>query len=159
MALDGGIGCAARVRRGLGTTKRDSLGTSKRSGDSGSRRKLHGPVSVNWAGEMALGETNSLLSHFGKLVAQLESVTASVPQQPLGAHLNFHLLSELVSAIKEESKETIIHWQRKCEEALLSLLVKGPLQSVGHVESLAMARVIEKGNNICIFSRVSNFQG
>ena len=82
----------------------------------------------------AMGKTDSPQSLFGKLVAQLESVAASVCQQPPDAHLCFPFLSERVSAIEEECKETIIHWQRKYEDTLLPLLVKGPydLSSIWH---------------------------
>ena len=69
------------------------------------------------------------------------------------------LLCKLASTIAEESKVTILHWQSKCEDAILSLLAKGPLRSVTHLASLAMARIVEKGDNISIYSRVSSLQG
>ncbi|XP_058082079.1 protein SWEETIE-like [Magnolia sinica] len=44
------------------------------------------------------------LSRFGVLVAQLESIVASAPQQPPDALLCFDLLSDLVSVIDDEPK-------------------------------------------------------
>ncbi|XP_078444054.1 HEAT repeat-containing protein [Wolffia australiana] len=99
------------------------------------------------------------LSRFGVLVAQLESVAASARQQPPDSLLCFDLLSELVSAIDDDSKEAIVPWQRKCEEALYSLLIKGPRRPVRRLASLAMAKVIEKGDSISVYSRVSSLQG
>ncbi|CAA6670474.1 unnamed protein product [Spirodela intermedia] len=99
------------------------------------------------------------LSSFGVLVAQLESIAASARQQPPDALLCFDLLSELVSAIEEEPKEAIVPWQRKCEDALYSLLVMGARRPVRRLASLAMARVIAKGDSISIYSRVSSLQG
>ncbi|KAK1263806.1 hypothetical protein QJS04_geneDACA011908 [Acorus gramineus] len=102
---------------------------------------------------------NVPLSRFGVLVAQLESIAASAPQQPPDPILCFDLLSELVSAINEESQESILHWQRKCEDALFKLLVLGARCPVRHLASVAMARVIAKGDSISIYSRVSSLQG
>ncbi|WOK94226.1 HEAT repeat-containing protein 5B isoform X6 [Canna indica] len=99
------------------------------------------------------------LSQFGVLVAQLESIAASAPQQPPDALLCFDLLSELVAAIEDEPKETIQQWQRKCEDALYSLLILGARCPVRRLASLAMGRVIGKGDGISIYSRVSSLQG
>ncbi|MQL75045.1 hypothetical protein Taro_007417 [Colocasia esculenta] len=126
------------------------------------------------------------LSRFGVLVAQLESIVASARQQPPDALLCFDLLSELAAAIEEEPKarnfsfrsppylfcrlhfvaytfqlpsEVIAYWQRKCEDALYSLLVLGARRPVRRLASLAMVRVIAKGDHISIYSRVSSLQG
>ncbi|RLM55986.1 HEAT repeat-containing protein 5B isoform X5 [Panicum miliaceum] len=69
------------------------------------------------------------LSRFGALVAQLESV------------------------------ETIQLWQRKCEDALQSLLVLGARRPVRRLASSAMGRIIEKGDAISVYSRASTLQG
>ncbi|XP_062179055.1 protein SWEETIE-like isoform X2 [Phragmites australis] len=99
------------------------------------------------------------LSRFGALVAQLESVVASARQKPPDALLCFDLLSELSSAIDEAPKETIQLWQRKCEDALQSLLVLGARRPVRRLASSAMGRIIEKGDVISVYSRVSTLQG
>ncbi|XP_012698207.1 protein SWEETIE-like [Setaria italica] len=99
------------------------------------------------------------LSRFGALVAQLESVVASAKQKPPDALLCFDLLSELSSAIDEASKETIQLWQRKCEDALQSLLVLGARRPVRRLASSAMGRIIEKGDAISVYSRASTLQG
>ncbi|CAN6221242.1 unnamed protein product [Urochloa humidicola] len=99
------------------------------------------------------------LSRFGALVAQLESVVASARQKPPDALLCFDLLSELSSAIDEASKETIQLWQRKCEDALQSLLVLGARRPVRRLASSAMGRIIEKGDAISVYSRASTLQG
>lgn len=50
-------------------------------------------------------------------------------------------------------------WQRKCEEALFSLLVLGARRPVRHLASVAMAKIIWKGDPISIYSRASSLQG
>lgn len=102
---------------------------------------------------------NAPLSRFGVLVAQLESLVASVSQKSPDALLCFDLLSDLVSAIDDESKESISLWQRKCEDALYSLLILGAKRPVRHLASIAMAKIISKGDSISIYSRVSSLQG
>ncbi|XP_039805913.1 protein SWEETIE-like isoform X1 [Panicum virgatum] len=99
------------------------------------------------------------LSRFGALVAQLESVVASARQKTPDALLCFDLLSELSAAINEAPKETIQLWQRKCEDALQSLLVLGARRPVRHLASSAMGRIIEKGDAISVYSRASTLQG
>nr|GMD55450.1 HEAT repeat-containing protein 5B isoform X2 [Ipomoea batatas] len=102
---------------------------------------------------------NVPLSRFGVLVAQLESIVASAAHKPPDPLLCFDLLSDLISAIDEEPKESILLCQRKCEDALYSLLVLGARKPVRHLASLAMARVIQKGDSISIYSRASSLQG
>ena len=87
------------------------------------------------------------------------SATTSARKQPLGAHLCFPLLSELISAIEEEPKETVLHWQNKCKNALLLFLVKEPLRSVRHLASLAMEKIFEKGGSTPTQSRGRSLQG
>ncbi|KQK18234.1 hypothetical protein BRADI_1g39436v3 [Brachypodium distachyon] len=99
------------------------------------------------------------LSRFGALVAQLESVVASARQKPPDALLCFDLLSELSSALDEAPKETIQLWQRKCEDALQSLLVFGACRPVRRLASSAMVRIIQKGDAISVYSRASTLQG
>ncbi|KAH0449198.1 hypothetical protein IEQ34_022998 [Dendrobium chrysotoxum] len=109
---------------------------------------------------MAKRQTESVpLSKFGVLVAQLESIVASAPQQSPDPLLCFDLLSALVDAIGEESQENIVQWQRKCEDALFSLLVLGARRPIRRLASLAMVRVIGKGDGISIYSRASSLQG
>lgn len=102
---------------------------------------------------------NVPLSRFGVLVAQLESLVASASQQSPDPLLCFDLLSDLISAIDEEPKESILLWQRKCEDALYSLLILGARRPVRHLASVAMGRIILKGDNISVYSRVSSLQG
>ncbi|KAK4799124.1 hypothetical protein SAY86_024489 [Trapa natans] len=102
---------------------------------------------------------NVPLSRFGVLVAQLESIVASAAQQSPDPLLCFDLLSDLISAIDEEPKESILLWQRKCEDALYSLLTLGARRPVRHLASVAMARIISKGDGISIYSRASTLQG
>ncbi|XP_072983205.1 protein SWEETIE isoform X2 [Typha latifolia] len=99
------------------------------------------------------------LSRFGVLVAQLESIVASAAQQPPDALLCFDLLSELVAAIDEEPKESIQLSQRKCEDALCSLLILGARRPVRRLASSAIGKVIAKGDGISIYARASNLQG
>ncbi|KAM0896259.1 hypothetical protein ACQ4PT_023313 [Festuca glaucescens] len=110
------------------------------------------------AGAGAAGEPIPL-SRFGALVAQLESVVASARQKPPDALLCFDLLSELSSALDEAPKETIQLWQRKCEDALQSLLVFGACRPVRRLASSAMGRIIQKGDAISVYARASTLQG
>lgn len=56
-------------------------------------------------------------------------------------------------------QESILLWQRKCEDALYSLLILGARRPVRHLASVAMARIIFKGDAISIYSRASSLQG
>lgn len=56
-------------------------------------------------------------------------------------------------------QESILLWQRKCEDALYSLLILGARRPVRHLASVAMAMIIFKGDPISIYSRVSSLQG
>ncbi|KAG5247535.1 HEAT repeat-containing protein [Salix suchowensis] len=102
---------------------------------------------------------NVPLSRFGVLVAQLESIGASASQQSPDPLLSFDLLSDLLSAIDEEPQESILLWQRKCEDALYSLLKLGSRRPVRHLASVAMAKIISRGDSISIYSRASSLQG
>lgn len=102
---------------------------------------------------------NVPLSRFGVQVAQLESIVASVAHKSPDPLLCFDLLSDLISAIDEEPKESILLWQRKCEEALHSLLVLGARRPVRHLASVAMTRIISKGDSISIYSRAALSKG
>ncbi|KAL0332489.1 UNVERIFIED_CONTAM: protein SWEETIE [Sesamum calycinum] len=102
---------------------------------------------------------NIQLSRFGVLVAQLESIVASATHKPPDPLLCFDLLSDLISAVDEEQKESILLSQRKCEDALYSLLVLGARRPVRHLTSVAMAKVILNGDGISIYSRASSLQG
>ncbi|TKY64772.1 HEAT repeat-containing protein 5B [Spatholobus suberectus] len=99
------------------------------------------------------------LSRFGVLVAQLESIVASTVHKSPEPLLCFDLLSDLISAIDEDIKENILFCQRRCEDALYSLLVIGARRPVRHLASVAMAKVISKGDAISIYSRASSLQG
>ncbi|KAJ6398536.1 hypothetical protein OIU77_019346 [Salix suchowensis] len=98
---------------------------------------------------------NVPLSRFGVLVAQLESIGASASQQSPDPLLS----SDLLSAIDEEPQESILLWQRKCEDALYSLLKLGSRRPVRHLASVAMAKIISRGDSISIYSRASSLQG
>ncbi|KAG6392631.1 hypothetical protein SASPL_146855 [Salvia splendens] len=102
---------------------------------------------------------NMELSRLSVLVAQLESIVASAAHKPPDGLLCFDLLSDLISAIEEESKESVLQWQRKCEDTLYSLLVLGARRPVRHLASVAMANIILKGDSISIYSRASSLQG
>lgn len=56
-------------------------------------------------------------------------------------------------------QDSILLWQRKCEDTLYSLLVLGACRPVRHLASLAMAKIILKGDGISIYSRASSLQG
>ncbi|KAM7524202.1 hypothetical protein LguiA_014104 [Lonicera macranthoides] len=99
------------------------------------------------------------LSRFGVLVAQLESIVTSAAHKRPDPLLCFDLLSDLINAIDEEPKESLLLWQRKCEDALYSLLVLGARRPVRRLASTAMARIILKGDSISIYSRASSLQG
>ncbi|KVI00117.1 Armadillo-like helical [Cynara cardunculus var. scolymus] len=102
---------------------------------------------------------NVPLSRFGVLVAQLESIVASASHKLPDPLLCFDLLSDLISSIHDEPKESVLLWQRKCEDALFSLLVLGARRPVRHLASAAMGKIIYKGDSISIYSRVSSLQG
>ncbi|KAL6551852.1 hypothetical protein OROGR_008006 [Orobanche gracilis] len=102
---------------------------------------------------------NAQLSRFGVLVAQLESIVASAAHKPPDPLFCFDLLSDLISAVEEETKDSILMCQRKCEDALYFLLILGARRPVRHLASVTMAKIILKGDAISIYSRASSLQG
>ncbi|KAF3526038.1 hypothetical protein F2Q69_00050924 [Brassica cretica] len=110
-----------------------------------------------------MSKTNAIenvpLSRFGVLVAQLESIVASASQKNPDPLLCFEILSDLISALDEEPKESILVCQRKCEDALYSLVTLGARRPVRHLASVAMAKIISNGDSISIYSRASSLQG
>jgi hypothetical protein len=66
---------------------------------------------------------------------------------------------ELCVLVLLSMQETIQLWQRKCEDALQSLLVLGARRPVRRLASSAMGRIIEKGDAISVYSRASTLQG
>lgn len=56
-------------------------------------------------------------------------------------------------------QDSILLWQRRCEDALYSLLVIGARRPIRHLASVAMAKIISKGDGISIYSRASSLQG
>lgn len=56
-------------------------------------------------------------------------------------------------------QDSLLLCQRKCEDALYSLLVLGARRPVRHLGSVAMAKIILKGDGISIYSRASSLQG
>lgn len=81
----------------------------------------------------------------------------------------FQLTMDRVSATSSTSviwsehffalQESILYSQRKCEDALFSLLILGARRPVRRLASVAMGRVIFKGDGISIYSRASSLQG
>ncbi|RYR28048.1 hypothetical protein Ahy_B01g052143 [Arachis hypogaea] len=53
-------------------------------------------------------------------------------------------------------KENILLWQRRCEDALYSLLTFGARRPVRHLASVAMAKIISKGGGISVYARASS---
>ncbi|AAD10656.1 Unknown protein [Arabidopsis thaliana] len=106
-----------------------------------------------------IASDNVPLSRFGVLVAQLESIVASASQKNPDPLLCFEILSDLISAIDEEPKESLLVTQRKCEDALYSLVTLGARRPVRHLASVAMAKIISNGDSISIYSRASSLQG
>ncbi|XP_010419035.1 PREDICTED: HEAT repeat-containing protein 5B-like [Camelina sativa] len=102
---------------------------------------------------------NVPLSRFDVLVAQLESIVASASQKNPDPLLCFEILSDLISAIDEEPKESLLVTQRKCEDSLYSLVTLGARRPVRHLASVAMAKIISSGDSISIYSRASCLQG
>lgn len=56
-------------------------------------------------------------------------------------------------------QDNILVWQRRCEDALYSLLVIGARRPVRHLASVAMTMIISKGDGISVYSRASSLQG
>lgn len=57
------------------------------------------------------------------------------------------------------SQESLLLSQRKCEDALYSLVTLGARRPVRHLASVAMAKIISNGDSISIYSRASSLQG
>ncbi|KAK1288937.1 hypothetical protein QJS10_CPB19g01585 [Acorus calamus] len=95
------------------------------------------------------------------VVCPLSSKAAPTPQMPSTTAVTISVKATQMKQINKRRfmKESILHWQRKCEDALFKLLVLGARRPVRHLASVAMARVIAKGDSISIYSRVSSLQG
>ncbi|KAH9566013.1 hypothetical protein CY35_04G109200 [Sphagnum magellanicum] len=100
-----------------------------------------------------------VLSKLGILVAQLESIVHSGSVKPLQPLLCFDLLSDLLSTLDQESKESLLPYQRKGEDALQALLLLGVRPPVRRLASVSMTRFIQMGDSISIYSRASSLQG
>lgn len=72
---------------------------------------------------------------------------------------NFYVECQVYNIWFLNFQESILLWQRKCEDALYSLLVLGARRPVRHLASVTMARIIMKGDGISIYSRASSLQG
>ncbi|KAJ6304885.1 hypothetical protein OIU78_020435 [Salix suchowensis] len=99
---------------------------------------------------------NVPLSRFGVLVAQLESIGASASQQspdPLSS------LSISSPPSMKSHRNLSCYGKEKCEDALYSLLKLGSRRPVRHLASVAMAKIISRGDSISIYSRASSLQG
>ncbi|KAJ7552272.1 hypothetical protein O6H91_06G048200 [Diphasiastrum complanatum] len=107
---------------------------------------------------MAVGGSRELLK-LEVLVAQLESLVVLAAQQPPDPLICFDLLSDLLSTLKEDSKEAILRCQRKCENSLQSLIFLGVRPPVRRLAAAALVQLFEKGDTISIYSRASSLQG
>lgn len=56
-------------------------------------------------------------------------------------------------------QESIILWQRMCEDALFQLLKLGSRRPVWRLASVAMVKMIANGDSISVYSRASSLQG
>ncbi|BBN09583.1 HEAT repeat-containing protein 5 [Marchantia polymorpha subsp. ruderalis] len=101
----------------------------------------------------------SKLSKLNIIVAQLESIVAAAAHKLPEPLICFDLLVDLLSTIDQEPKDSILRCQRKCEDALQALLVLGVRPPVRRLASTAMVSLIEKGDNISIYSRAGSLQG
>ncbi|XLT08524.1 hypothetical protein HN51_054317 [Arachis hypogaea] len=55
-----------------------------------------------------------------------------------------------------EVEENILLWQRRCDDALYSLLTFGVRRPVRHLALVAMAKIIFKGDGISVYARASS---
>ncbi|MCO5556473.1 hypothetical protein L7F22_010022 [Adiantum nelumboides] len=99
------------------------------------------------------------LSKLDILVAQLESIVASASLKPPDPLICFDLLSDLLSSLERQSKESVLGCQRKCEDALQALLLIGVRPPVRRLSAKALVQIIAKGDSISIYSRASSLQG
>uniref|UniRef100_A0A6N2MN55 Uncharacterized protein n=1 Tax=Salix viminalis TaxID=40686 RepID=A0A6N2MN55_SALVM len=97
---------------------------------------------------------NVPLSRFGVLVAQLESIGASASQQFPDPLLSFDLLSDLLSAIDEEPHRFYLVMAKKMRGCIVFIA-----QAWLAAASVAMAKIISRGDSISIYSRASSLQG
>ncbi|XLS62315.1 hypothetical protein HN51_016543 [Arachis hypogaea] len=55
-----------------------------------------------------------------------------------------------------ELEEYILLWQRRCKDAMYSLLTFGVRRPVRHLASVAMAKIIYKEDGISVYARASS---
>ncbi|VAI77068.1 unnamed protein product [Triticum turgidum subsp. durum] len=115
-----------------------------------------------------LSELSSALDEAPKVAPQ--------PSSPIALDLTFQIPAAIAMPTRDEWRiflvplifncvfdvaiqDTIQLWQRKCEDALQSLLVFGACRPVRRLASSAMGRIIQKGDAISVYSRASTLQG
>ncbi|XLS97941.1 hypothetical protein HN51_040676 [Arachis hypogaea] len=53
-------------------------------------------------------------------------------------------------------QENILLWQRRCEDALYSLLTFGARRPMRHLALVAVAKIISKGDGISVYARANS---
>ncbi|GBG62555.1 hypothetical protein CBR_g31193 [Chara braunii] len=92
--------------------------------------------------------------------SQLELVlAAAATTKSVDPLLCFDLLNKLLVAIENDPRELLCMAQRKCEDVLQGLLLLGSRPPIRRMISSALVKLIEKGDGISVYSRVSSLQG
>eukprot|EP00850_Spirogloea_muscicola_P003098 SM000012S25360 [mRNA] locus=s12:661062:677919:- [translate_table: standard] len=92
-------------------------------------------------------------------VAEVEAVLQHAAQRRPDPLLCFDLATKLLAAIEREPKASLISAQRHCEDVLQSFIFMGVRPPVRRLVAAALVKLIQRGEEISIYSRASSLQG
>eukprot|EP00850_Spirogloea_muscicola_P019748 SM000198S05319 [mRNA] locus=s198:160554:177251:+ [translate_table: standard] len=92
-------------------------------------------------------------------VAEVEAVLQHAAQRRPDPLLCFDLATKLLAAIEREPKASLIPAQRHCEDVLQSFIFMGVRPPVRRLVAAALVKLIQRGEEISIYSRASSLQG
>eukprot|EP00850_Spirogloea_muscicola_P013780 SM000095S24994 [mRNA] locus=s95:314510:331395:- [translate_table: standard] len=92
-------------------------------------------------------------------VAEVEAVVQHAAQRRPDPLLCFDLATKLLAATEREPKASLILAQRHCEDVLQSFIFMGVRPPVRRLVAAALVKLIQRGEEISIYSRASSLQG
>ncbi|CAI5959281.1 unnamed protein product, partial [Closterium sp. NIES-65] len=93
------------------------------------------------------------------VISELELILHSAAAKPPDPLFCFDLLKNLHASIEHEPEESLQLMQRRSEDTLQALLLQGAGPPNRRLLAGALVRVIERGDSISVYSRVSCLQG
>lgn len=92
------------------------------------------------------------------VISELELILHTAATKPPDPLFCFDLLKSLHVSIEHEPEESLLLMQRRSEDNLQALLLQGAGPPNRRLLACALVRVIERGDSISVYSRVSTLQ-